>query len=92
MIDLAKLEQDLNTDFTKRQDFLRDPVAVFQRNGILLSPDQQTTLRMEIAQQKAQRSVVPGVRGNVEALGRVRLGVGVFWGWDWSGRMTANSK
>jgi hypothetical protein len=78
MIDMGKFEEQLNTDAKLRAEFMRDPVAVFHRMGILLSPAQQMDVRQQVAQANLQRPTVPSATSNVPAIGTVRLRV-AYW-------------
>src|SRR5262249_18155346 len=69
MFDMARFEQQLNTDAALRAEFLRDPVAVFRRMGLLLSLSQQEDLRRAVAQGHPRRPVVPGQTGGGPSIG-----------------------
>jgi hypothetical protein len=60
MINLAQLEQRLNSDPKARELFLNDPVAVFRKEGIMLSPDQERSLRQAAAILRASAPRVGG--------------------------------
>ena len=45
MIDLGKIEHDINNSIQIRQAFLRDPVAFLRGLGIILSVEQETVTR-----------------------------------------------
>jgi hypothetical protein len=79
MIDMARFEEQLNTDAALRHEFLRDPVGVFRRMGLWLSPAQQLDLRRQVAQANLQRPTVPSASANLPAIGTVRLCV-AMWG------------
>jgi hypothetical protein len=84
MVDLAMLEEQLNTDAALRQQFLTDPVSVLRRAGLWLSPAQEFELRKEILQVNSQRPYIPGAAANVAPLGTVRLRVA---SWNYCGKM-----
>jgi hypothetical protein len=75
MIDMGRFEEQLNTNGALRQQFLRDPVAVFRRMGLWLSPAQQLDLRRQVAQVNLQRPTVPSAYSDQPAIGTVRLQV-----------------
>jgi hypothetical protein len=79
MIDMGRFEEQLNTNGALRQEFLRDPVAVFRKMGLWLSPAQQLDLRRQVAQVNLQRPTIPSASAHVPALGAVRLRVA---NWD----------
>jgi hypothetical protein len=79
MVDLQKLEEQLNNDPVFRQQFLADPVGVLRRAGLWLSPAQQETLRQELAGITSQRPYIAGTSANVASRGMVRLRVAA---WD----------
>ena len=49
MIDLAGLQQELNSSAELRSQFLKDPVAFLQQAGLTLSTDQATKLMESLA-------------------------------------------
>jgi hypothetical protein len=60
MVDLGRLEEQLNSDPALRRRFLADPVALLRQAGIWLSPERQQALRSEAARVTRQRPFVPG--------------------------------
>lgn len=67
MVDLGQLQQKLNSDLRLRQDFFRDPVLALQKEGLVLSLEQQRELRATVA-----------ALGNKKTQGRVSFGVQVM--------------
>jgi hypothetical protein len=67
MLDLGQLQQKLNSDLKLRQDFFRDPVLALQKEGLVLSLEQQRELRTTVA-----------ALGNKRTQGRVSFGVQVM--------------
>jgi hypothetical protein len=75
MIDMGRFEEQLNTNGAVREEFMRDPVGVFRKMGLWLSPAQQLDLRRQVAQVNLQRPTVPSAYSNLPAIGTVRLRV-----------------
>jgi hypothetical protein len=67
MLDLGQLQRKLNSDLKLRQDFFSDPVSTLQKEGLVLSLEQQRELRATVA-----------ALGNKKTQGRVSFGVQVM--------------
>jgi hypothetical protein len=60
MIDLGRFEERLNSDPSLRQEFLRDPVQILRREGVILSAEQARRLRDAVSKISATRPPVGG--------------------------------
>jgi hypothetical protein len=60
MIDLGRIQKRLNDDPRYRDEFLRDPVGVLQREGLAVPIEMQTKLRQQVAQLTPKQASVGG--------------------------------
>jgi hypothetical protein len=60
MVNLGLLETSLNSDSQIRQEFLKDPIGLLRREGLVLSMEQERQLREAVAK---LQSANPGVGG-----------------------------
>ena len=75
-MDFDTLEKRLNSDTALREEFLKDPVRVFQREGLELGPEHAERLRglLKLAHEAPERqSASPSTKTVVE------VGVVVRW-------------
>jgi len=60
MVNLGLLEKRLNSDSQFRQEFLKDPIGLLRREGLVLSMEQERQLRQTVAKLQTAK---PGVGG-----------------------------
>jgi hypothetical protein len=73
MIDLGRFEERLNSDPNLRQEFLRDPVQILRREGVVLSAEQARRLRDAVSKISATRPPVGGATIK-EKIGIIMIG------------------
>ncbi len=60
MVDIGQIQKRLNSDPRYRDDFLKDPVGVLRREGLILPLEMQTNLRRQVAQVAQARRPISG--------------------------------
>jgi hypothetical protein len=76
MAHLGQIQQLLNTDADYHSRFLRDPVSALAEQGLFLSPQMQTQLRLAVAQAGDQPASVLGAAINAHLVGGTGPGPG----------------
>jgi len=67
MYNLGQFEERLNRDAAFRRQFFEDPVTVLRKEGLMLSPAQESSLKDAVAKMKLGG-------GGIDALSRRTLG------------------
>lgn len=60
MTDLGKLCDRLNSDASLREEFMKSPAAMLEKEGLVLSPKMQGQLEKAVAELRKKRATVPG--------------------------------
>ena len=60
MVNLGLLEKRLNSDSQFRQEFLKDPIGLLRREGLVLSMEQERQLRQTVAKLQTAKPAVGG--------------------------------
>ena len=60
MVDIGQIQRRLNSDPRYRDAFLKDPIGVLLREGLVLPQEMQTSLRRQVAQLTQARRPITG--------------------------------
>ena len=72
-MDLGRLEERINREPRFRDEFLKDPVGILRREGLILSFDQERGLREAVAKLVASKPSVGGATVR-EKIGIIMIG------------------
>ena len=80
MVNLKAIQERLNSDETYRQEFLRDPVGLFRKEGLILGDDHVKQLQDLVSEISSPAKSATG--SNLAGNAKPEWGIGIGKSWS----------